>query len=176
MDKKKKRSITRGIILTVLAVAIAYTIFASATKDKVEIVKVGAAAPDFEIVDINGNKHRLKDYEGQGVVLNFWGTWCAPCEREFPAMERQYTELKDKGVEIIAINRKQSDFEVNTYVNNMGMTFPVAIDKTTSIFKAYNIGPLPTTIFIDKDGKVKEISKGEMSETHIRASMTSIAP
>lgn len=176
MDKKKKRSITRGIILTVLAVAIAYTIFASATKDKVEIVKVGAAAPDFEIVDINGNKHRLKDYVGQGVVLNFWGTWCAPCEREFPAMERQYTEFKDKGVEIIAINRKQSDFEVNTYVNNMGMTFPVAIDKKVSIFKAYNIGPLPTTIFIDKNGNIKEISKGEMSETQIRAAMTSITP
>ena len=176
MDKKKKRSILRGIILTVLAVAIGYTIFASATKDKVEVVKVGAAAPDFEIVDINGNKHRLKDYEGQGVVLNFWGTWCAPCEREFPAMERQYTEFKDKGVEIIAINRRQSDFEVNTYVKNMGMTFPVGIDKKASVFKVYNIGPLPTTIFIDKNGEIKEISKGEMSETQIRAAMTSIAP
>ncbi len=176
MDKKKKRSITRGIILTILAVAIAFTIYASATKDKVEVIKVGATAPDFELVDMNGDKHRLKDYEGQGVVLNFWGTWCGPCEREFPAMERQYAEFKDKGVEIIAINYKQSDFEVNTYVKNMGMTFPVAIDKKISVFKAYNIGPLPTTVFIDKDGKVNEISKGEMSESRIRAAMTSITP
>lgn len=176
MDKKKKRSITRGIILAILALAIGYTIFATATKDKVEVIKVGSKAPDFELVDMNGEKHRLKDYEGQGIVLNFWGTWCAPCEREFPAMERQYAEFKNQGVEIIAINYKQSDFEVNTYVKNMGMTFPVAIDKKTSVFKAYNIGPLPTTIFIDKDGKVKEISKGEMSETQIRNSMASIAP
>ena len=58
----------------------------------------------------------------------------------------------------------------------MGMTFPVAIDKKMSVFKAYNIDPLPTTIFIDKDGNVKEISKGEMTETQIRASMASIAP
>lgn len=176
MDKKKKRSITRGIILAILAVAIGFTIYASATKDKVKVIKVGTAAPDFELVDMNGNKHRLKDYEGQGVVLNFWGTWCAPCEREFPAMERQYTEFKDKGVEIIAINKKQSDFEVNTYVKNMGMTFPVAIDKKDSVFKVYNIGPLPTTIFIDKNGKIVDISKGEMSETQIRASMASITP
>ena len=176
MEKKRKRSITRGIILTILAVAIGYTIYSSAIKDKVEIIKVGAAAPDFELVDMNGTKHRLKDYKGQGVVLNFWGTWCGPCEREFPAMERQYAEFKDKGVEIIAVNHKQSDFEVNTYVKKMGMTFPVAIDKKMSVFKAYNIDPLPTTIFIDKDGNVKEISKGEMTETQIRASMASIAP
>ena len=176
MEKKRKRSITRGIILTILAVAIGYTIYSSAIKDKVEIIKVGAAAPDFELVDMNGTKHRLKDYKGQGVVLNFWGTWCGPCEREFPAMERQYAEFKDKGVEIIAVNRKQSDFEVNTYVKKMGMTFTVAIDKKMSVFKAYNIDPLPTTIFIDKDGNVKEISKGEMTETQIRASMASIAP
>lgn len=176
MEKKKKRSILRGIILAILGVAIGYTVVASAMNDKVEVVKKGAPAPDFELVDINGEKHRLKDYKGKGVVLNFWGTWCAPCEREFPAMERQYSEFKDKGVEIIAVNRKQSDFEVNTYVKNMGMTFPVAIDKKMSVFKAYNIGPLPTTFFIDPDGNVMEISKGEMTEAEIRALMTSIAP
>lgn len=176
MEKKKKRSITRGIILAILALAIGYTMYATATKDKVEVIKIGSKAPDFELVDLNGEKHRLKDYEGQGIVLNFWGTWCGPCEREFPAMERQYAEFKDKGVEIIAINYKQSDFEVNTYVKNMGMTFPVAIDKKTSVFRTYNIGPLPTTIFIDKNGKIKEISKGEMSEKQIRDYMASIAP
>ena len=176
MDKKRNRSIMRGIILAILAVAIGFTIYASATKGKVEVIKLGSAAPDFELVDMNGNKHRLKDYKGQGVVLNFWGTWCGPCEREFPAMERQYAEFKDKGVEIIAINYKQSDFEVNTYVKNMGLTFPVAIDKKTSVFKAYNVSTFPKTIFIDKDGKVKEISKGEMSETHINASMALITP
>ena len=73
-------------------------------KDKVELLKVGAEAPDFELVDLNGEKHRLSDYKGQGVLLNFWGTWCEPCEREFPAMTRQYETFKDQGVQILAVN------------------------------------------------------------------------
>lgn len=176
MEKKKQRSVTRGLILAVLAVAIAYTVYAAATKDKVDIVKVGMAAPDFELVDLNGEKHRLKDYEGQGVVLNFWGTWCEPCEREFPAMTRQYESMKHDGVQIIAVNRAQSDFEVNKYVKTMKMTFPVAIDKTTSVFTAYNIGPLPTSIFINPQGNVERIVTGEMTEKQIASFMESIMP
>ncbi|MEK4629315.1 MAG: thiol-disulfide oxidoreductase ResA [Solibacillus sp.] len=176
MEKKKRRSVTRGIILAILAIAIGYTVFAAVTKDKIEIIKVGAEAPDFEVVDLNGKKHRLADYEGQGVVLNFWGTWCEPCEREFPAMTRQYKAFKNEGVQIIAVNFAQSEFEVKNYVANMGMTFPVAIDKTKSVFTAYNIGPLPTTIFIKPNGEIERITKGEMSEQQIAQYMDSIKP
>lgn len=176
MEKKMQRSITRGIILLVLAIAIGYTIFAAVAKDKVEIIQVGAQAPDFEVTDLNGDKHRLKDYDGKGILLNFWGTWCEPCEREFPAMTRQYDTYKKEGVEILAVNYAQSDFEVKKYVQNMGMTFPVAIDKTKSVFTAYNIGPLPTSIFIDPDGEIKQIVTGEMSEKVIAQYLDSIKP
>lgn len=176
MEKKNKRSAVRGVILFVLAVAIIYTVYAAATKDKIDIVKEGAKAPDFELVDLNGEKHRLKDYEGQGVLLNFWGTWCEPCEREFPAMTRQYELMKHDGVQIIAVNFAQSQFEVSKYVKNMGMTFPVAIDKTKSVFTAYNIDPLPTSIFIDPQGKVERIVTGEMKEAQIASYMESIMP
>lgn len=176
MDKKKKRSVTRAIILAILALAIGYTVYAAVTKDKIEIVRVGAQAPDFEVVDLNGERHRLADYEGQGVLLNFWGTWCEPCEREFPAMTRQYEQFKEQGVQIIAVNFAQSDFEVKRYVENMGMNFPVAIDKTKSVFTAYSIGPLPTSIFIDPNGEVKRIELGEMSEKQIANYLESIKP
>ncbi|MER1956242.1 MAG: thiol-disulfide oxidoreductase ResA [Solibacillus sp.] len=176
MEQKKKRSITRGTILAILALAIGYTIYAAVAKDKIELIAVGADAPDFEVVDLNGDKHRLKDYKGEGVLLNFWGTWCEPCEREFPAMERQYDVFKEQGVEMIAVNFAQSDFEVNKYVANMGMTFPVAIDKTKSVFTAYNIGPLPTSIFIKPDGTIDRIEKGEMSEVEIIQYLESIKP
>ena len=176
MERKKKRSITRGVILAVLLIGIGYMIYSNLNKEEVQVVKIGTKAPDFELVDLNGEKHRLSDYKGQGIVLNFWGTWCEPCKREFPAMENQYAEFKDLGVEILAINNRESDFSVNTYVKNMGMTFPVAIDEKDAVFRAYNIGNLPTTIFIDQNGVVTDISKGELSEEQIRAAMASIAP
>lgn len=81
MEKKKKRTILRSVILVVLVAAIVYTVYSSATKDKVEVLQEGAEAPNFELVDLNGETHRLSDYEGQGVFLNFWGTWCEPCKK-----------------------------------------------------------------------------------------------
>lgn len=176
MDKKKKRSITRGIILALLAVAIGYTIYSSVTKEKVEVIRANMDAPNFELTDLEGNVHRLSDYRGQGVVLNFWGTWCEPCKREFPAIERQYKTFESQGVHVLAVNIAQSNLEVKNYVKTMGMTFPVAIDKTKSVMNAYNVTNLPATILINADGKIEKIITGEMSEAQIVAHMESIKP
>lgn len=177
MDKKKKRSITRGIILAVLAVAILYTVFTAVTQEDRKALKAGDEAPNFEVVDLEGNTFRLSDYRGQGVVLNFWGTWCEPCKREFPAMERQYKYFEKQGVHLIAINIEQTDLEVQTYAQNMGMTFPVAIDKTRSIVNAYNAAAsLPTTILINREGKIEKVIRGEMTEAQIVAHFESIIP
>lgn len=176
MDKKSKRSITRGIILALLAVAIGYTVYTTITKDKVEVLKVGAEAPDFELVDLNGNIHRLSDYKGQGVLLNFWGTWCEPCKREFPAIERQYKSFEEQGVRVLAVNIAETEFEVKNYVKSMSMTFPVAIDPTKSVMNAYNVTNLPATILINAEGKVEKIVTGEMKEAQIAAHMESIKP
>ncbi len=176
MDKKKKRSLTRGIILAVLAIAIGYTVYSSVTKEKVEVLRKGDDAPDFEVTDLNGEVHRLSDYKGQGVFLNFWGTWCEPCKREFPAIERQYKNFEAQGVQVLALNIAQSELEVKNYVESMSMTFPVAIDKTKSVMTAYNVNPLPTTILITPEGKVEKIITGEMSESQIVANLESIKP
>lgn len=176
MDKKKKRSITRGIILAILVVAIAYTVYSTATKDKVDVLRVGDQAPNFELVDLNGEKHRLSDYKGQGVFLNFWGTWCEPCKKEMPAMDRQYASFKDQGVHVLAVNIAQSNFEVQNFIDTYQLNFPVVIDRTKSVMTAYNINPLPTTFLISPEGKVEKIITGEMNEAQIASYMESIKP
>jgi len=175
-NKKRNRFITRLIILTVLAGAVVFTIYSSFTKEKHDILKVGDVAPDFALVDLDGESHRLSDYKGQGVFLNFWGTWCAPCKKEMPAMGRQYQVYKDQGVQVLAVNIAESDLKVRTFAEQYGMTFPTLIDKNKSVMQAYSIRPLPTTLLINPEGKIVKIITGEMSEKSIQGYMEQIKP
>ena len=105
----------RTIILAFMVVAIVFTIYTNLTKERTALILVGDDAPDFALVDMNGEKHQLSDYKGQVVFLNFWGTWCKPCEREFPLMDKQYQVYKDQGLEILAVNIGESDFAVQKF-------------------------------------------------------------
>ncbi|MCM3756834.1 thiol-disulfide oxidoreductase ResA [Sporosarcina aquimarina] len=174
MDKKKKRLFIRGAILLVLAAAI---VFALTSKKETKVLAVGDKAPNFELQDMNGKKVKLSDYEGQGVFLNFWGTWCPPCKKEMPYIEKHSKEFTNKGVQVLSVNIGESEFKVNTFINQYGLTFPVLIDKNKSVSRnSYNVVPLPTTMLIDKNGVIKQIVTREMSEAEIVSLMESIQP
>lgn len=173
---KKQRLLTRTIILAVLAAAVGYTLYANMNKDKNQKIEVGKTAPDFVLVDMEGNKHRLSEYKGQGVFLNFWATWCKPCEREMPYIENQYQQFKDQGVQVLAIDSSETDLVVNKFIERHGMNFPVMIDKDGQVQAAYGINPLPITFLIDKEGKVVKSHTGELTEETVREFMEQIKP
>lgn len=83
-QSKKRRFYMRTAILAVLVVAIVFTVYSNLNKEKNAVLQVGDKAPDFVLVDMDGTERRLSDYKGQGVFLNFWGTWCKPCAKEMP--------------------------------------------------------------------------------------------
>ncbi|MGD6804094.1 thiol-disulfide oxidoreductase ResA [Rossellomorea aquimaris] len=176
MDKKKRRLLIRTIILVVLAAAVIYTLYANFTKEERGVLKAGDQAPDFVLQDMEGNTHQLSDYKGQGVFLNFWGTWCKPCEKEMPYMENQYQAFKDEGVQILAVNVGESDFQVNKFIEEHDLTFPVVVDSEIDVQNAYGIKPLPTTLLVDENGIIQRIITGEMTETDIEQHMKSIKP
>lgn len=173
---KKKRLITRTIILVVMALAVGYTLYANMNKDKNQKVEIGKPAPDFVLVDMEGNKHRLSEYKGQGVLLNFWATWCKPCEREMPYIENQYQQFKDQGVQVLAVNSSESELVINKFVERKGLNFPVMIDKDGQVQAAYGIYNLPHTFLIDKAGNVVESHTGELDEKTLREFMEQIKP
>ncbi|KAB2338367.1 thiol-disulfide oxidoreductase ResA [Cytobacillus depressus] len=174
---KKKRLVIRTMILLLLGAAVAYTLYANFTKDDVKKVAIGEKAPDFVLTDMHGNKHRLSDYEGQGVFLNFWGTWCKPCEREMPYIENQYNAFKEKGVTVLAINVGDSDLAVQKFADRHHLTFPILKDTTDGqVQTAYRINPLPATYMIDKDGKVVKYHTGELTEEMIIDMMEQVKP
>lgn len=163
-------------MLVILAGAIVFAILSSTARDTQNALKVGDVAPNFELIDLDGDSHQLSDYRGQGVFLNFWGTWCAPCKKEMPAMGRQYEVYKDQGVQVLAVNIAESDFKVRTFADQYGMVFPTLIDKTKSVMRIYNVKPLPTTLLINPEGKITKIITGGMTEKDIKEYMESIKP
>ncbi|OIU71184.1 thiol-disulfide oxidoreductase ResA [Rossellomorea aquimaris] len=176
MNKKKRRLLIRTTILILLAAAVAYTLYANFTKDERGQIQAGDHAPDFVLTDMDGEKHKLSDYKGQGVFLNFWGTWCKPCEKEMPYMNSQYKEFKDKGVQILAVNVSESEFLVNRFISKHGLEFPVVIDKNGDVLNAYGVDPLPTTFLINPEGKVEKVLTGTMTEEDVKKYMGSIQP
>ncbi|MDQ0157213.1 thiol-disulfide oxidoreductase ResA [Robertmurraya andreesenii] len=159
---KKQRLIIRTVILILLGAAVVYTLYSNFTKDDMEKVEEGKKAPDFVLTDMNGEKHRLSDYEGKGVLLNFWATWCKPCKREMPYMESQYQKNKDNGIQVLAVNIGESDVVINEFIKRHGLTFPILNDKKQEVLTAYGVDPLPITFLIDKEGKIVKIHKGEI--------------
>jgi len=174
--KKQNRLIMRTVILLLMIAAIGYTLYNNATAEDVSVLKAGDKAPDFSLVDLEGNTHKLSDYKGQGVFLNFWGTWCKPCAKEMPAMDRQYEQFKDQGVQVLAVNIAQSEFEVQNFADQYKLSFPVVIDKTKSVMTAYNIIPLPTTVLVNPEGEIERVVTGEMTEQDIKGFMEEIKP
>ncbi|QED48478.1 thiol-disulfide oxidoreductase ResA [Cytobacillus dafuensis] len=173
---KKKRLMIRAVILLLLGAAVAYTLYANFTKDDVQKAVVGEKAPDFVLEDMNGEKHRLSDYEGQGVFLNFWGTWCKPCEREMPYMNNQYKQFKDKGVTILAVNVGESELAIQKFADRHGLEFPILKDPDGQVMTAYKIGPLPATYMIDKEGKIVKYHTGQLTEDMIKDLMEQVKP
>ncbi|HLS08594.1 thiol-disulfide oxidoreductase ResA [Lentibacillus sp.] len=177
--KKRNRLIFRTFVLAVLFVAVVYALVTNLTKDD-QVVKAGTQAPDFKLEQINDNNEResvqLSDLKGKGVMLNFWGTWCEPCEEEMPYMESLYPEYKEKGVEIVAINLDTTKFVVDKFINKHDLTFPVPYDSDKEVMNAYNVEPLPTTFFINPEGKVVEVVEGGLTLGKIEGYLQQIQP
>ncbi|MGE6258883.1 thiol-disulfide oxidoreductase ResA [Heyndrickxia sporothermodurans] len=175
-QKKKQRLVVRTVILAVLIAAVSYTLYANLTKGSRGKINVGDHAPNFVLKDMDGKKYRLSDFKGKGVFLNFWGTWCEPCKEEMPYMVDLYKDFQKQGVEILAVNVGESDFLVNKFKKNYQLNFPVLVDKSRDVQNAYGIDPIPTSFFIDPNGKVKQIVIKTMTKKEIQNLMESIKP
>lgn len=114
----------------------------------------GALAPDFVVVDLEGNPIQLSHYRGRRVLLNFWATWCPPCRGEMPAFQQAYELYGGEDFVVLAVNFQESAQAVREFVDQFHITFPVGIDPDGAVFLAYQIRSVPTSFFIGSDGVV----------------------
>jgi peroxiredoxin len=109
-------------------------------------------APDFELPDLRGRRLRLQDLRGHVVLLNFWATWCGPCQEEMPAMERLARDFADRGLLVVAVNHEEAQAVVADFVRDHGLTFPVLLDPDGGVAERYRVVGLPTSYVIDHKG------------------------
>ena len=137
----------------------------------------GFLAPDFTLDALRGEKVTLSHLRGKIVVVNFWATWCLPCRKETPALEEAYEQYKDSGMVILGVNLTDQDSvsEVESFVQEFKLTYPILLDRDGSISNLYQIEGLPMTFFINREGIIRTVVVGgPMSETFIRSKIETL--
>lgn len=129
--------------------------------------QVGFTAPDFTLDSLTGAPITLSDLRGQVVILNLWASWCPPCRAEMPALNAAYQKLRDYGLVVLGVNTTVQDDEAaaREAVQEWGLTFPVVLDRDGAVGQAYRLQAMPSTFFIGRDGRIRDIVfGGPMSE------------
>ena len=123
-------------------------------------------APDFTVYDIDGNAHKLSDFQGKPVVLNFWASWCGPCKSEMPEFEDAYLTYGND-VHFLVVNLTDGVQETVTsaseYIAEQGYTFPVYYDTDMDAAVKYGVSAVPVTYFIDAQGNFVAYGQGALT-------------
>ncbi len=124
---------------------------------------VGDPAPDFTLVNLEGEPVRLADTRGQTVILNFWATWCPPCRVEMPDLQAAYERHAADGLVILALDQDESAEQVHAFFDQMGLTFTPLLDVANLVADRYGVHSYPTSIFLDTEGRIVAIHRGLMT-------------
>jgi thiol-disulfide isomerase/thioredoxin len=120
----------------------------------------GTPAPELKAQDLAGAPKTLADYRGKVVLLNFWASWCPPCLREIPSMERLRIKMAGRPLAIVALDSAEAQEDVNAFLSTMKLGFPVLLDPDGSNTRRWKVFALPTTFLLDAEGRVRYVLTG----------------
>jgi thiol-disulfide isomerase/thioredoxin len=138
----------------------------------------GGATPALELSDPEGAAHRLADYRGKVVLVNFWATWCVPCREEMPSMEALRKTLEGKPFVVLAVNVGEGARAARDFGQKLSLGFPLLLDRDTRTAKAWSARVLPASFVVGPDGKIRYSYFGEIdwSSAEVRARIESLLP
>ncbi len=111
-------------------------------------------APDFNLEDQNGKFLKMSDYKGKVVIVNFWATWCPPCRKEMPSMQRAWEILKNEDIMMLAINVGEDSDQIFAFTAEYPVEFPLLMDIDSSVIRQWKVRGLPTTFIVSPAGKI----------------------
>ena len=128
---------------------------------------VGDIAPDFELPTLDGEPVRLSSFRGKVLLLNFWATWCGPCRKEMPHLQRLHEEFSEDRFALIGVVDEKPE-EVRQFLAEREITYPSLFDKQHDVFHLYGVTGIPMTVVIDTDGKIVALHEGSASERKLK--------
>lgn len=137
----------------------------------------GFLAPDFTLDALDGQQVMLSTLRGKVVLINLWASWCPPCRAEMPAIDKVYQANRSRGLEVLAVDATNQDSEADAraFVQQLGLTFPILLDRGGSVGQRYLLRALPTSFFIDRRGIIRSIVVGgPMSEALISSKIADL--
>lgn len=122
--------------------------------------RAATPAPELRAQDLTGATQTLDDYRGKVVLLNFWASWCPPCLREMPSMERLRIRMEGRPLAIVALDSAETVEEVKAFLSRMKLGFSVLLDPDGSNTRRWKVFALPTTFLLDASGRVRHVLTG----------------
>ncbi|HKB63930.1 MAG TPA: TlpA disulfide reductase family protein [Burkholderiales bacterium] len=122
----------------------------------------GGATPSLALRDLQGKEHKLADYRGKVVLLNFWATWCDPCREEMPSMQRLQDKLAGQPFAILAVDYGEGAARISDFLKKIPVRFTVLLDRDTSAATAWKVKVLPTTLVLDPQQRIRYSVVGDL--------------
>ncbi len=113
------------------------------------------SAPGFTLKNLRGENASLSDYHGKVVLLNFWATWCAPCRKEMPSMEKLWQTYREQGLVILAVSTDNGgESRIKSFARRLKLTFPILLDPDSQASDLYQVSGIPVSFLIDRQGRI----------------------
>ena len=148
------------VIMIIFLISCSF-VFAQSETEKATLIKAGAAMPAFTVKTLAGKTIDSKEFKGKVVLLNFWATWCPPCKKEMPFLQKDvFDQFKDKEFIMLAVSRGEKEAVVRDFINTHKYSFDIGLDPNSLVYKLFATMFIPRNFVIDKNGIVKLASVG----------------
>lgn len=133
-------------------------------------IEAGSPAPEFVSERLGGSpggagRLSMRDLQGKVVYLDFWASWCAPCRASFPRLDALYARLRDRGFEVVAVNKDQEAAEAAKFLATFPVSFPILTDGDNQLAVSYGVKAMPSAYLIDRKGNIRFMHRGFNSDS-----------